>query len=325
LGKVEKLSDQQVAPEQGAVEVVAGAEGVDRVSTAEDLAAQAAIQQVATKERTGILGILKRLQPEKSAETAAAEIVLAGLVEDSAPIAEGAPVEEVEAPAEPVENAAESIDRPRRMPGLFGLLGRDQARSDPIGQMTAEPVSPKTENPAQNGAPHRRVASAGPDKDVVPGTVMAFGNIGRVCDQKRGDMGRRVAQYPDRGVKYRIFDRAPDSMNSRTFFITGFDDGCARQITGAMVMFGDVEMHESLRYGTAASIQPRNDIDKAYNRVKARVCKVGKNKPCGDRINTLQRDTVFLSVYETFGQGGRWNNILLHDGQVEAAAMGAKP
>jgi hypothetical protein len=38
-------------------------------------------------------------------------------------------------------------------------------------------------------------------------------------------------------------------------------------------------------------------------------------------MSELQKDTVFLSVYETFGAGGRWNNVLLHGGYVEAASL----
>ncbi|WP_407494818.1 hypothetical protein [Pseudooceanicola sp. MF1-13] len=319
LGGVERLSDQQIAPEDGAVEIVAGAEGVDRVTNAEDLAAQAAVEDVTTKERTGFLGLLKRLSPEKSAESEAAEIALAGLV-----VEEAAQEEVSDEASEPLsdfgEDVAETPEPARRLPGLFGLLRKEPAQDAAPATRVGQPSEP---TPAPK--PQPRAAAKGPEKDMVPGTVMAFGNIGRICDLPQGQMGSRVAQYPERGAKYRIFDLAPDGMNSRTFYITGFDDGCARQVTGAMVMFGDVEMHEALRYGTAASIQPKSDADKAYDRVKGRVCKVGRNKPCGARIKALQRDTVFLSVYETFGNGGRWSNILLHDGQVEAAAMGAKP
>ena len=35
----------------------------------------------------------------------------------------------------------------------------------------------------------------------------------------------------------------------------------------------------------------------------------------------LENTTTFVSVYENFGENARWNDILLHDGKVVAAAL----
>ena len=93
---------------------------------------------------------------------------------------------------------------------------------------------------------------------------------------------------------------------------------CARQFTAAMAVFGSVEMHEQLRYGLPAEVQPYSDTDKAYEKLKRRVCNKPRRKPCGGRIGQMAKDTVFLSVYERFGGNSQWMNILLHGGDIVA-------
>eukprot|EP00903_Cladosiphon_okamuranus_P019024 g17501.t1 len=101
---METLSDQTLAPGSGQVEAVAGTEGTDRVGSSEDLAARAVVAQIEAGERKGFLSVLKSLMLEKSTETQAAEVALAGLViEDDLP---------QESPAAPENDSA-------RMPGLF--------------------------------------------------------------------------------------------------------------------------------------------------------------------------------------------------------------
>jgi hypothetical protein len=65
-------------------------------------------------------------------------------------------------------------------------------------------------------------------------------------------------------------------------------------------------------------VQPYSDTDKAYETLKSRICKVPRRKPCGSRIGRLEKDTVFVSVYERFGSNAHWKNLLLHDGAVLA-------
>lgn len=43
-----------------------------------------------------------------------------------------------------------------------------------------------------------------------------------------------------------------------------------------------------------------------------------RREPCGARIKRLERDTVFLSIYERFGDNARWKNLLLHNGDLLA-------
>ncbi|MEL7154578.1 MAG: hypothetical protein AAFN51_12455, partial [Pseudomonadota bacterium] len=57
--------------------------------------------------------------------------------------------------------------------------------------------------------------------------------------------------------------------------------------------------------------------------VKSKVCRVGRQKPCGTRIKRLERTTVFVTTYERFTDNARWADILLHDGSVLASSFKA--
>ena len=154
--------------------------------------------------------------------------------------------------------------------------------------------------------------------EVSYGTVLPYGEVKRVCGLRDGQMGKVVAKYPERRPVHKVYDSDPGNTGLHTFYVTGFDDGCARQFTASLAMFGSVEMHESLRYGLPAKVQPYSATDKAYETVKARVCQVPRKTPCGNRVGRLADDTVFLSIYERFGGNAQWKNLLLHAGEVVA-------
>ncbi len=158
-----------------------------------------------------------------------------------------------------------------------------------------------------------------PDYEQVgPGVTLPYGKIARLCGVSASRLGKLTQKYPERGRGYALYDSNPGSTGLRNFYLTGFDDGCARQFTAALVLFGAPETYEQIRYSAAGATQPVSETDVAYERVKSRVCRVGRGKPCGSRIKTLSRNTVFVSVYERFGSNARWKNLLLHDGAVEA-------
>ncbi len=162
----------------------------------------------------------------------------------------------------------------------------------------------------------------GPDaRDVPVGTVLPFGEVARVCDARPASMAKIVEKAAGKGRGYVLYDSAPDTASPRTFYVTGFDDNCPRQFTAALALFGTAELHEQLRYGLPAKEYPYSTTDEAYEKVKAKVCNVGRSKPCGARIGRLEKTTVFVSVYENFGENARWADLLLHDGTVLAAAL----
>ncbi|MBE9637793.1 hypothetical protein [Salipiger mangrovisoli] len=162
------------------------------------------------------------------------------------------------------------------------------------------------------------VKAAGPDARQVPfGTPLPQGEIARVCGVPERRLGLPVARYPENRRGYVLYDSRPGTSAPRALYLTGFDDGCARQVTGALALFGDPELHEQLRYGLAGRTLPRGRVDGAYETVKAEVCGVAAGRPCGRAMSRLARDTAFVSVYPSFGSAS-YVNLLLHDGQVIA-------
>ncbi len=157
---------------------------------------------------------------------------------------------------------------------------------------------------------------------IAPGNSqnirLPYGRIASVCELSERSMGKKVAQYPERRPRHKLYDSDPGNTVPHTFYLTGFADGCARQFTASLAVFGSVGMHEQLRYGLPAEVQPYSDTDRAYEKVKARVCGVPRRKPCGNKLGRLENDTVFLSIYENFGDNQRWSNLLLHGGKLMA-------
>ncbi|MCL3881046.1 hypothetical protein [Marivita sp. GX14005] len=182
--------------------------------------------------------------------------------------------------------------------GLLGFLGRAAQAAK------AEP---------DDGA----IAPGAADARIVDlGARLPYGELARVCGVGPRQLGTRVDRYPEgRGV-YTLYDSEPGNTAPHTFYVTGFEDGCARQFTAAMSMFGSPQTHEQLRYGLPSQVQPYSKTDAAYEKIKAKICRAPKGKPCGSAMRRLSRDTVFLSVYERFGSNPAWKTILLHDGRI---------
>lgn len=236
--------------------------------------------------------------------------------------------------------------------GLFGRL-LNRTPEDPtnaaieaalvdLGVDTEAEATPEAEPqqaepaPAAQDAPTRRgllsrvfsrgtpeAARTGPDKDTVgPGTVLPFGQIARVCDVRGTALGRQI----DSGAGYKLFDTIPNTTAPRPFYITGFDDNCARTFTGAVVVTGDVETHEFVRYRPSNERIDYTSTDNAYEALKASVCRVGRGQPCGSETQRLNRDTQFITVYNFFGGTfsavpTKWAQILVHDGEVLAMSI----
>ena len=157
--------------------------------------------------------------------------------------------------------------------------------------------------------------------DVAKGELLAFGDIARVCEAKGTKLGKKVESFGRGSQGYVLYDTKPNSTVPRTFYVTGFSDRCPRQFTAALAMFGAPSMHEQLRYGQASKKHPYSETDKAYERIKGRVCGTSRKQPCGSRISQLERNTVFISSYERFTHNGRWSDVLLHRGTVAASAI----
>lgn len=222
-----------------------------------------------------------------------------------------------------------ALDQSAPKKGLFGLGRKTRSVPPAPSTLTAslgladaalvQAAKPPTKKRSSGllGMGKKR-AHKGPDTQIVPaGTRLPFGTVARVCD-KPGSLGKQIEKFPARGKGYKIYDTNPGSASARPFYVTGFDDGCARTFTAAMAIFGSPTMHEQLRYGLPSSVQPYSLTDKAYEGIKSAVCRVGKKKPCGGKIGLLEKDTTFISLYERFGGNSTWSNILLHKGWVLA-------
>ncbi|MCR8546776.1 hypothetical protein M4578_02970 [Salipiger sp. P9] len=232
------------------------------------------------------------------------------------------------APEAAAEDAATAAPAPPAG-GLLGFLKRraeaaktvdTPQEADPAPLETAALTTTPADPPvAAPGAPSVAPRTAGtPDyRQVGPGVTLPFGELARLCGVPERRLGEKVATYPERGRGYALYDSAPGSTVARTLFLTGFDDGCARQFTGALAMFAAPELHEQLRYGLPSKTLPYSAVDEAYETVKSKVCRVGKGKPCGRSLAKLSRSTAFVTVYPDFGSA-RYANILLHDGALLA-------
>jgi hypothetical protein len=165
-------------------------------------------------------------------------------------------------------------------------------------------------------------APGAPDyAEVGPGVTLPFGQLARLCGTPDRALGQMVARYPERGRGYKLYDSNPGSNGQHNWFVTGFDDGCARQFSAALALFGSPEDYEVIRYGPAGATMPVSTTDGAYETLKSKVCGVRKGQACGSRIGRMAADTVFVSIYPNFGDNQQWKNLLLHDGTVLAADL----
>lgn len=245
------------------------------------------------------------------------------------------------------ESAAQStpdvtLPDPAPGPGLAGLFSRarenvavaaakveaEDGQAKALGAEGGEDETLLAALPATSDAPAAnpgrglfggRTASKPQANDVPFGAVVPYGVIARVCEARGKNMGARVQKGPAKG--FALYDSAPGSAHARTYYITGFSDGCPRQLTAANVLIGAPALYDMLHYGPAAQDLPYGATDKAYEKVKARVCGVARKKPCGNKIKRLERNTFFVNAYDSFGNASRWSEMLIHNGNVLATAM----
>lgn len=236
-----------------------------------------------------------------------------------------------------------ALAEPAPRPGLLGLFSRarenvavaaakveaEGGQSKALGAQGGEDEVTLAALPVEPDAPvsdsggwglfFGSKASTPRANDVSFGTVVPYGVIARVCEARGKNMGQKVQKGPTKG--FALYDSAPGSASARTYYITGFSDGCPRQLTAANVLIGAPALYDMLHYGPAAQDLPYGATDKAYEKVKARVCGVARKKPCGSKIKRLERNTLFVNAYGSFGNVSRWSEVLIHDGEVLATAM----
>jgi hypothetical protein len=188
--------------------------------------------------------------------------------------------------------------------GIAGALGLSACAPDVVDRSDPGGVGPTG-------------AVAGAD---AAGRVPGLGEVGVVCGVSRRDLGTRVARIPERGrTRWALYDTAPGSAEARAFHVTGFRDGCARRITGALAMFGSVELYELVHFAGIGAAGEIGETDRAYRALRASVCG-NRDTPCPERpLKRLTRDTAFLTVYPRNGNP-RHMEMLLHAGALKATA-----
>lgn len=251
----------------------------------------------------------------------------------------------------PVEAAAQTA--PARGGGLLGLFRRPQSETDPAvistegatkqlegGQSDAPAASAgggdaplelaslpdtATEPEQERGGFFARLTggSTGRNNDsgmpeVDYGAQIPYGEIARSCASKRQRLGRKVETS---AAGYKVFDTNPGATGLRTFYITGFGDGCPRQVTASHVLLGAPSFYEQLHYGPAGQHLAFGETDKAYEKVKGRVCGARRGKPCGSNMRKLERSTFFINTYARPKDNTVWSEMLIHDGEVMATSM----
>ena len=172
-----------------------------------------------------------------------------------------------------------------------------------LGLLTLGGCGVPASNPPASGPVAPPAAAA-----VAAGHALPFGALSVACNDP--EPGTAIAAE----AGYTLRDSAPGSTEPRAHWVTGFQDGCARQFTAALALFGDVTTHET----TVSATGGGDATDRAYEMVKAEVCGVPAGRPCGD-IARLAADTVFVSMFPAFG--GESAEILLHGGEVVASDM----
>ncbi len=245
-------------------------------------------------------------------------------IESGEPIASAdAPIVETEVEIAEVDTVAaepEPLSQPEEEPRRFGVFGRAEKREAETAEQ--EPIRTASIAPTRGlrGLFKSTPERTGPDAELVSyGTALPYGKIATVCGLTKSQLGTKVDTYPSKGKGYSLYDSNPSGGGLRTHYLTGFKDGCARQFTSALALFGSVETHQSVRYKKSNNDLSYSNSDTAFENVKSKVCKVPKGTACSDAgTKKLDKSMVFVSVYERFGTSPRWADILLYDGVVLA-------
>lgn len=229
-------------------------------------------------------------------------------------------------------------EKPRR--GLFGLFRKKStpqtetdplAETEPTADASSEGPKPDVEiaalaPPPTDLGPRKGRGLFGtlrpktpPANQVKPGTQLPYGEIGVACGIRGKALGKEVDRFPAKGKGYRLYDSDPSLTQLRTHYLTGFSDGCPRQFTASLALLASPLMHEQLLVAEKGHKQHSNAADKAFEKLRRKICRVGRGKPCPEnRVAAMEKSMAFVTTYEHFGDNARWEEILLHKGEITA-------
>lgn len=305
FGKSEEAKSEENVP-QNTVD-----EAVQAVETAPENTDEPAVEPneeaAENKPRRGFFGLFKKRN-------------------DPAPEAGGAVVAglEFEGGDEISAEEAAALDKPEKpRRGLFGLFAKRDAGSAPETadeNTIVASIDPETMTDAEPPLTRRQKLAA---KAEIPiGTVLPYGQVGVACNVRGRKLGKVIDQFTQRGTDFKLYDTAPNSTNPRTFFVTGFKDGCPRQFTGAIASLGSPVLHERMRFDSYNKSLAITETDRAYDKIRKRVCKTrGKTLCPQEKVDALEAETAYVTVYEQFGANKHWAEILLHKGKLVATSL----
>lgn len=283
LAQLPRLTDLDLAPSDPAAQALPTADEVAREGFF-GTAATEAEPEVAPTETTATAS------PEPSTESPPARSGLMGWLRRAAPVADlppNAPVVPAALPTEPEALPTTPEVTPALKPARRGLFARLSA----------------------------------PPKDTLDeafyGDTLPFGEIARTCSARNRPLGRRV----EAAGGYKLYDSNPRATGPRTYYITGFDDGCPRQLTASHVLLAPPSLYEVFHYGPAAVHMARGETDRAYENLKSQVCGVARNRPCGSGIRRMDRQAIFINAYPRADDNESWTETLIHDGAVLATSQ----
>jgi len=194
------------------------------------------------------------------------------------------------------------------------------------GDVEIAAIAPPKESGSRNGGLFGLFGQkADPSEQVEPGTILPYGKIGVACAVRGKALGKEVDRFPAKGKGYRLYDSDPSTTQPRTHYLTGFKDGCPRQFTASLALLASPVLHEQLLFAEKSSQQHSNAADKAFEKIRKQICRVGRGKPCPEkRINALEKSMVFVTTYERFGGNASWEEILVHKGVLAASSHQAR-
>ncbi|MEQ3625778.1 MAG: hypothetical protein ABNH26_03710 [Celeribacter sp.] len=140
-----------------------------------------------------------------------------------------------------------------------------------------------------------------------------FGEVARICGVPERGLGTKSAEAGD----YTLYDSQPGTRGPRTLFLTGFDDGCVRAVTGTLAMFGSLQLYDMLMHGAGGAHVPEGATGVAFNTLRQRTC---RGECTSRQYDRMSRDTAILSVYDRAGDS-RNMELLLHNGDLLATAV----
>lgn len=145
--------------------------------------------------------------------------------------------------------------------------------------------------------------------------------MARACYLRKGDLGAAVASREPGQGGFALHDPKGGTVQPRTQYVSGFRDGCPRQFTAVLAIFGDATTHRAQRFSVASKGLAFTAVDRAYEVIRASVCRAPVGSKCPEsRAAKLERSLTFVSLYEGFGRASQWGDVLRYNGQVIAVA-----